>query len=196
MKPEDGQIFTTMHEMAHLVGPTSAQLSDGSSAPFSDVFGNSALNIEEAKGDVGGLFIFEQLMGEGYFPAEQRSRIYAAYLTSVMAYARNPDESEDHRAGALIALNTMLQPGGGLRFDATTGRLAIDEDAVRATSARLLDQWLTIQRTGDVAAFEALKQERAVVSPPLAEMFRRLDAARVPLETQGFFTLKDQLEGR
>jgi hypothetical protein len=183
--------MNNLHELGHQMGPQSAVLPGGDEVPVGDVFGHRTLNIEEAKAEMISLVVAQKLLDEGYFPADMRMPIYAAMAVRLIQSAR-VDIDDDHTLGAIIAYNRLIAEGGMAR-DAATGLHTVDPDRFHLVIKDLTRIYLSQQRTGDLAGYEALIAQWGTPGPELQATLAHLDSVQIPAEIYAEFTVKDQL---
>jgi hypothetical protein len=184
-------MFVNFHEVGHTLGPSTAKLADGSEVPLTTVFVNFA-RIEEPKADATALFQIDALIRLGAISEAQREQYYASGLANLVRLARAP-EGLDHTMGARANLG-FLQAHGAVTPDAN-GRMRIDVERFPEVARMLVKEWITFERRGDIEGLEAFIARYSTLSPELAAVFERVNAAGVP-PLDGMtadFTVRDQL---
>jgi hypothetical protein len=136
---------TLWHEIGHYLGVDATH--DGTT--LAAALGDTADLLEEMKADLVALFVAPTLRARGYYDDAGLRALYAAGVRRVLQNNR-PRRDQPYNTMQLMQWNFFLEKGV-LRFDAATGRLAIDHARYHAAVADLLGSVLAIQRAGDRA---------------------------------------------
>jgi len=140
---------TLWHEVGHYLGVD--RTSDG--RDLDDALGANGNLLEEMKADLVSLFAGEELRRRGYFTADQLRSHYASGINRTLQNVR-PRRDQPYQTMQLMQFNWFLDRGV-LRFEAGTGRLAIDYGRYHRAVAELLREVLALQDRGDEAAADA-----------------------------------------
>ena len=140
---------TLWHEVGHYLGVD--RTSDG--RDLDEALGANGNLLEEMKADLVSLFAGEELRRRGYFTADQLRSHYASGINRTLQNVR-PRRDQPYQTMQLMQFNWFLDRGV-LRFEAGTGRLAIDYGRYHRAVAELLREVLALQDRGDEAAADA-----------------------------------------
>jgi hypothetical protein len=167
-----------LHEMAHGLGPRYAE-TPGGRVPVNQALTSHYSWLEEAKATMAGLASLAYLSGAGVIDPALDRQHYASYLGSIFRTVRF-GTGEAHGLAALVELNYHLEKGG-VRYDAATGRYAVDHAALPASVQQLARELLTIEATGDAAAAQVLRDRYGQRTPELEAALARVAAVPVDL---------------
>ena len=137
---------TLWHEVGHYLGVDAT--ADG--RPLDDALGDTTDLLEEMKADLVSLFSARALRARGYYDDAALRAVYAAGVRRVLQNNR-PRRDQPYGTMQLMQWNFFLEKGL-LRFDAASGRLAIDYKRYHDVVAELLGRVLAVQRAGDKTA--------------------------------------------
>jgi hypothetical protein len=160
-----------LHEIAHALGPRYAHTAQGR-VPINQALTTHYTWIEEAKATAAGLECLSYLIEAGVTEPSVRRRYYASYLGSIFRTIRF-GTGEAHGLAALVELNYLLT-GGGILYDESTGRYAVDHEALPEQITALAEQLLMIEATGDVSAAQAMKDRYGTVDRRLESALERV----------------------
>jgi len=166
-----------LHEIAHALGPRYSFTSEGQ-VPINQALATHYSWIEEAKATAAGLECLSYLIDAGVIDPSMQRRYYASYLGSIFRTIRF-GTSEAHGLAALVELNHFLV-NGGILFDESTGRFAVDYETMPGQITALAETLLRIEATGDAAGAQALQDRYGTVS---SDVRAALDRVRdVPID--------------
>ncbi len=171
-----------LHEIAHGLGPRYAETPAGR-VPVNQALTTHYTWIEEAKATIAGLESLAYLVEAGVIDPELQPQYYTSYLGSIFRTIRF-GTGEAHGVAALVELNYFLEKGG-ISYDATSGRYAVDYEVLPARISDLARDLLTIEATGDAAAAQELRDKYGTEGPELREALRRV--ADVPIDPSPFY---------
>ncbi|MDQ3366704.1 MAG: NUDIX hydrolase [Myxococcota bacterium] len=137
---------TLWHEIGHYLGVDKT----GAGGTLAAALGDTADLLEELKADLVSLFVAKALRTRGYYDAAKLRALYAAGIRRVLQNIK-PRRDQPYQTMQLMQWNFFLEKGV-LRFEATTGQLAINYGRYHAAVTELLGRVLAIQHAGDKAA--------------------------------------------
>jgi hypothetical protein len=137
---------TLWHEVGHYLGAD--RTADG--RDLDTALQDNANLLEEMKADLVSLHAGPLLMQQGYYTAPQLRALYASGISRVLQNNK-PRRDQPYNTMQLMQWNFFLEKGL-LRFDRSTGTLAIDYGRYHQVVGELLREVLAIQRAGDKAA--------------------------------------------
>jgi hypothetical protein len=153
-----------MHEISHGLGPAFSRV-NGKQVDIREAIGAAFSGLEEAKADVVGMYGLQWLIEREVLPRERLSEYYDSYLAGIFRTVRF-GTAEAHGKAEMMQFNYYTEQGA-IRYDAASGRYAIDEakmhDAIRALAKELLEQ----EATGDRARTEAWFAKYGTMPPQL-----------------------------
>jgi hypothetical protein len=179
-----------MHELVHGVGPHET-LRDGARTTVRAQLGTASPALEEAKADIAGLFALQRLVDRGVLPAALGRTMYATFLASAFRSIRF-GITEAHGRGVALQLNWFLDQGAVTV--GKDGRFSVVDGKIRGAVESLSREILTLQAKGDADGARALLDRMAVVRPPVAKVFERLQG--VPVDIAPRFVTAEKLLGR
>lgn len=157
------------HEMTHGIGPQNnvrQSLKELHSA------------IEEAKADVTGLFMLQQLYDKKVLPAEE-TQLYTTFLASAFRTMRF-GVHEAHGRGMALQFNYLTDKGA---FVANAdGTFSVDFTKIQGAVRDLVHDLLTIEATGDYAGAKKMLDELGVMRPALEKALAKLTDLPVDIE--------------
>ena len=179
--PKGGSDRTLWHEIGHYLGVDRTR--DGRDLDLALQQASSV--YEEMKADLVSLFLGPELQKIGFYSAGDLHQLYASGVRRVLNKNR-PDRSQPYQIMELMQFNYFMAQGV-LTFDATSGRLSVNEDKFHAAAASMLRDVFEIQAAGDTAKAEAYIAKWTEWTPELherlAEAMRSTETSRFPCVT-------------
>ena len=178
-----------LHELSHAIGPDTVAAAAGSggagAAPGKPPTVRRALRdhhaaIEEAKADVLGIHHLTYLREQEIFTDEEVEECRVTWLAGLLRGVRF-GVAEPHGRAAALQLYVMLRDGG-VEIDVKKGEFAINSRKIEAAVARLSQELLQIQGTGDYARAGALIQVSGRLAPEVMEALRK--TATIPVDVR------------
>lgn len=166
-----------LHEVAHGLGIR--QTLDGR-ATVQEALRDLASMTEEAKADVLGMYMIEQLHSAGEFGDNDIMDYYVTFLAEMLRSARSGGANAHARAN-MIVLNYLVDRGAIAR-ERLGGRYGVDPARMQAGIADLARRLLMMQGDGDYAAAAAMAASEGASRAPLREDLDRLAGAGIPVE--------------
>jgi hypothetical protein len=173
-----------MHEISHGLGPTFAR-KDGKQVDIREAIGPAYSGLEEAKADVVGMFGLHWLVDRGALPKERLEEYYASYVAGIFRTVRF-GIAEAHGRAEMMEFNYLAEQDA-IRWDADSGRYAIDTACMPQAMASLAHELLEMEATGDRSRVEAWFQKYAVMPATLAAALRRVSRVPVDIDPQFSF---------
>ncbi|MEM8983875.1 MAG: Zn-dependent hydrolase [Pseudomonadota bacterium] len=168
---------TMFHEVAHGLGIKNTINGKGT---VRWALREVASSLEEGKADVLGLYMVTKLHAAGELSDVTLMDNYVTFVASIFRSIRF-GASSAHGKANMLRFN-FFQDRGAFTRDASTGRYAIDFDAMQAAVNELSALILTIQGDGDVARARALTEELGIIRPTLADDLERVTALGIPVD--------------
>ncbi|RMF59308.1 MAG: hypothetical protein D6743_16525 [Calditrichaeota bacterium] len=157
--------FVLMHEICHAVGPRTVKVGPKKGMAVNAAIGPNYNALEECKADIAGLHSLGYLMDHGVVDSNKAQTFYVSYLGSLFRSVRF-GLAEAHAKAAAIALNYLLE-NGGLTYDSSTQRWAVDfahfREGVKSLAARLL----ILEGDGDNGKVEQFFERWARLTPEI-----------------------------
>ena len=177
------------HELSHGVGPGNITLPNGTQTTVNQALRERYSAMEEAKADVTGLHNLTVLAGDGMYDDDFVRRAYLGHVADMFRATRF-GATEAHGLANLVQFNWMVERGA-IRFDAATGRFAVDYPRLVEANRALATEILEIQARGDYDAAVALLTRYGSVSPQMRAAIERLEA--VPVDIRPSYPAADRL---
>ena len=136
---------TILHEMAHGLGPAFARTASGTIS-IREAIGPTFSGLEEAKADAVGMFGLKWMVDHGVLPKEKIEEYYASYIAGIFRTVRF-GTGEAHGKAEMMEFNYLSERGAIKRE--TSGRYAIDYEAMPGAVSDLAKELLEIEATGD-----------------------------------------------
>ena len=166
---------TVLHEICHGLGPAFARRA-GRRIDIREAMAGAFSGLEEAKADVVGMFALKWLTDRGVLKKARLEEYYASYVAGIFRTVRF-GTGEAHGRAEMMEFNYLASQGAIVRKG---GRYAVEYAKMPAAIARLAQELLEQEATGDRARTEAWFAKYDVVPP---ELRQALDAARdVPID--------------
>src|SRR5258708_25586041 len=176
-----------MHEISHGLGPAFAR-GNGQHVDIREAIGPVYSGLEEAKGDVTGMFGLKWPVDHGALPKERLEEYYASYVAGIFRTVRFGSAEAQGRAEMMEF--KCLSEHGAIASDG--GRYAIDYAKMPDALAALAKELLTIEATGDRARAEAWF---AKYDKMPAELQSALQAAKdVPVDIDPLVAFREGVE--
>ncbi|MGE5486924.1 MAG: dipeptidyl-peptidase 3 family protein [bacterium] len=141
-----------LHEISHGLGPAYARIG-GKQVEIREAMGPLYSALEEAKADATGMFGLEWLVRKGALPKERLPEYYNSYVAGIFRTLRF-GTAEAHGQAELMEFNYLTEQKAIVRDAA--GRYGIDMAKMPEAFARLTQELLEIEATGDRARGEKL----------------------------------------
>jgi hypothetical protein len=163
LRPEDVGCFSvrsrllwvTAHELAHGLGPTMIERSDGIRVPFEVALGAVHSPLEEAKADVLGAVLSHRFAQQGIVSADDLAGCYVGEIVDFVRQLRvGPEEA--HAKGAMLQYNWLRQVDA-VRYDGTAFSVSVDRMAHGLEM--LADVLIQLEQAGDPVRANAFMDE-------------------------------------
>jgi hypothetical protein len=141
-----------MHEICHGLGPAYARVG-GKEVDIRQAIGASYSGLEEAKADATGMFGLAWMMERGALPKARREEYYASFVAGIFRTVRF-GVGEAHGKAEMMAFNYLSEQRAIVR-DPASGLYGVDFAKIPGAFAKLAQELLTIEATGDRARSEA-----------------------------------------
>lgn len=176
----DGYLTTTlMHEISHGLGPVYSRTPTGR-RDIREAIGHEFSGLEEAKATIAGLFGLKWLADHGEFPKEKMAECYVSEVAGIFRTVRF-GVAEAHGRAEIMEFNFLAEKGG-ITFDASSGRYAVDVKAMPAAVAALAQELLEQEATGDKARVERWFAKYGTLPPQLAGALKTVSDVPVDVD--------------
>ncbi len=166
-----------LHELSHTIGPETVA---GTAGTVRRALRDHHAAIEEAKADILGIQHLRYLRDQEIFTDEEVQECRATWLVGLLRGVRFGSAGPHGRAAAL-QLYVMMRDGG-IELDAKKGEFAVNPRKLEPAVARLVQELLKIQGTGDYGRAGALLQVSGQLAPGVVEAIRK--TAAVPVDVR------------
>jgi hypothetical protein len=136
---------TLLHEISHGLGPAFSRVG-GKQIDIREAIGSTYSGLEEAKGDVVGMFGLKWLVDRGVMPKDRLEEYYASHVAGIFRTLRF-GTAEAHGKAEMMEFNFLLERKV-LTRDAA-GKYVIDYAKMPQAMATLAKELLEIEATGD-----------------------------------------------
>ncbi|MDR1225569.1 MAG: Zn-dependent hydrolase [Prevotellaceae bacterium] len=133
--------------------------------------------IEEAKADIGGLFMVSQLSKMGELKDHRIMDNYVTFVAGIFRSVRFGASSAHGKANMLI-FNYLQEKGAFVR--AADGCYKVDQAKMRSAIDALVADIMAVQGTGDYDKAAQWMAEKSVLTPALTEDLARVAKAGIP----------------
>src|SRR5216684_4026772 len=177
------------HELAHGIGPHQLRIDGRATTPRQELKELYSA-IEEAKADVGGLFMLQYMFDKKLLPggAEAERKLYTSFLASSFRTLRF-GLHEAHGKGMALQFNYLREKGA---FVANSdGTFAVDFAKIKSAVRDLDHDLLTLEATGDYAGAKKMLDELGVLRPELAAALGTLKD--IPTDIEPVFVTADKV---
>jgi hypothetical protein len=176
IKFEDGFFQNVMfHEVAHGLG-IKFTLKDNK--PVREALESFYSPVEEAKADIGGLFILTQLYQMGEYPEKDLMDNYVTFLAGIFRSVRFGVASSHGKANMMEFY--YLQDKGAFNRNEETGKYGVDFDKMQQAIADMLHDILIIQGDGNIEAAKQWVEDKGKVGETLQKDLNRIADAGIP----------------
>jgi hypothetical protein len=175
---------TTMHEMAHGLGPVFSRTAAGK-VDIREAIGPTFSGLEEAKADVVGMFGLKWLVEHDILPKNKLEEYYTSYVAGIFRTVRF-GAAEAHGQAEMMEFNYLSERGAIKRQE--SGRYAIDYSRMPAAINDLAKELLEIEATGDRARAENWFKKYGAMPAELQTSLKA--AAGVPVDIDPVFAFK------
>jgi Peptidase family M49 len=176
---------TIMHEIAHGLGPAFARTAAGK-VDIREAIGPIYSGLEEAKADVVGIFGLTWLVDHDVLPKSKLEEYYASYVAGIFRTVRF-GVAEAHGQAEMMEFNYLSERGAIKRE--SSGRYAIDYQAMPAAMNDLAKELLEIEATGDRSRAESWFKKYGAMPAELRSSLK--SAAEVPVDIDPVFSFKE-----
>jgi hypothetical protein len=170
---------TMFHEVAHGLGVKNTIDGKGT---VREALKDVASSMEEGKADVLGLYMITKLHEQGELGDVDVRDYYVTFMAGIFRSVRF-GASSAHGKANMVRFNFFSEAGAFVR-DETTGKYAVDFDAMKAAMRDLSGLLLTLQGDGDYDGAVKLTNEKGVVPAALQADLDRLTKANIPVDIQ------------
>jgi hypothetical protein len=176
----DGYLASTlMHEIAHGLGPAFARTASGR-RDIREAIGPAYSGLEEAKADVTGMFGLKWLVDHEALPRERLEEYYASYVAGIFRTVRF-GTAEAHGRAEMMEFNYLAEQGV-IRWEADSGRYAIDYARMPGAIERLARELLEMEATGDRARVEAWFGKYGAMPAELESALKKVSDVAVDID--------------
>ncbi|MBZ5516315.1 MAG: Zn-dependent hydrolase [Acidobacteriia bacterium] len=180
---------TILHEISHGLGPAFARVG-GKQVDIREALGPSYSGWEEAKADAVGMFGLKWLVDHGALPRARLEEYYASYIAGIFRTLRY-GTGEAHGRAEMMEFNYLAEQKAVAR-DSGTGRYVIDYALMPTALAKLAQELLVVEATGDRARAEAWL---AKYDKMPAELVAALQSGKaVPVDIDPIFAFPEKVE--
>ena len=148
------------HEMTHGIGPHEIAVNGRKTTPRQEIKELYSA-IEEAKADVTGLFMLQQMMDRKQIPSAEK-QLYTTFLASAFRSLRF-GLNEAHGKGMALQFNYLMDKGAFVAH--TDGTFSVDLSRVKAAVRDLDHDLLMIEAMGDYAGAKKMLDTLGHVRP-------------------------------
>lgn len=170
---------TMFHEVAHGLGIKNTIDGKGT---VREALKDVTSSMEEGKADVLGLYMITKLHEQGELGDVDIRDYYVTFMAGIFRSVRF-GASSAHGKANMVRFNFFSEAGAFVR-DETTGKYAVDFDAMKVAMRDLSGLLLTLQGDGDYDGAVKLTNEKGVVPEALQADLDRLTEASIPVDIQ------------
>ncbi len=163
----------TFHEVAHGLGVKNTINGQGT---VRSALMETYSTIEEAKADIMGLYIVDQLHKQGEMGDADVDRNYITFFAGIFRSVRFGAASAHGKAN-MLCFNWMKDNGAFTRSD--KGVYTVDVEKMKEATVSLMAQILKYQAEGDYEAVKEWIDTKSVISPELQQDLDRIAAADI-----------------
>lgn len=162
--PQSFVYDSTFHEIMHGIGPQrETKVGENSTVALS--IGEDYDGIEEAKANVGGIWVARFLLDNGVISEEDLKRIHATYIAGLLRIMRF-GAKEAHAKGAALEFGYLYDKGA---IEIRDGRFAVNFDRMQQALNDLVAEIGRALAKGDKNAVKALLTDYPKKAPALLE---------------------------
>ncbi len=162
------------HEVSHGLGIKQTINSKGT---VRNALKETYSGIEEAKADIGGLFLIQQLAKMGEMQGKSMMDNYVTFVAGIFRSVRFGAASAHGKAN-MLAFNYLQEKGA---FEKTPkGKYKVDEQKMKAAIDALLSDILTVQGNGDYDGAVKWIAEKSVIGEALAADLAKIAKEGIP----------------
>ena len=165
---------TCYHEVAHGLGIKQTITGRG---PCRQALGSLYSAWEEAKADVCGLFLTEQLIEKGYITNSTIEENYVTFIAGLLRSVRF-GATEAHGVANIMCYNFFKEHGAFSRDKA--GKYIINVERARKAAREWAAPVITMEGDGDINAAKAYTEKNGKISPELQKDLDRIRDANIP----------------
>ena len=180
-------LSTTMHEIAHGLGPAFSRTSSGK-VNVREAIGPIYSGLEEAKADVVGMFGLKWLVDQGALPKDKLEEYYTSYVAGIFRTVRF-GAAEAHGQAEMMEFNYLTEQGAIKRE--SSGRYAVDYAKMPAAISALAKELLEIEATGDRQRAENWFKKYGSMSAELRASLK--SASSVPVDVFPTFSFREKV---
>ena len=180
-------LSTTMHEIAHGLGPAFSRTSSGK-VNVREAIGPIYSGLEEAKADVVGMFGLKWLVDHGALPKDKLEEYYTSYVAGIFRTVRF-GTAEAHGQAEMMEFNYLTEQGAIKRE--SSGRYAVDYAKMPAAISALAKELLEIEATGDRQRAENWFKKYGSMSAELRASLK--SASSVPVDVFPTFSFREKV---
>lgn len=166
------------HELMHGLGPHAISV-NGRKSTVRHELKELGSALEEAKGDVAGLFALHTLIDRKLLDASMAKPLAVTFLAGIFRSVRFGITAA-HGRGMALQLNYMLEKGAILH-DSASDTYRVELARFPQVAARLTGEIMTIQAEGDYARAKQMLDRYGVMTPALQRTLDRLTAIPVDI---------------
>jgi len=177
------------HELVHGLGPHDITV-DGKKTTVRLVMKEISSAFEEAKADIGGLYVLQYMVDKGYLPKTLEDSMYITFLAGsfrTMRFGTN----ESHGRGMAMIFNYLMNEGS-FSFDMSAGAFHVNPEKMKAGVKKLTGEIMTIQAEGSYEKAKVMLEKYAVQGPEMKRVLDKL--ADVPVDIAPTFPVAEQLK--
>jgi hypothetical protein len=178
------------HELSHGLGPGKIVV-DGRETEVRLELKELYTAVEEGKADIMGLYNIFFMADKGVLTEEFARQVAVTYLAGIFRHVRF-GIAEAHARGACFQFNYLLEKGG-FRYDADTGKFAVDFVEFEPAVESLVRDVCMLQARGDYEGTKALLDKYVVIGPDLQAALDKL--TDIPVDIVPSYPLADELMG-
>jgi len=180
---------TMMHEISHGLGPAFAH-KNGQQVDIREAIGPLYSGLEEAKADVVGMYGLKWLVDQGALPKERLEEYYSSYVAGIFRTVRF-SIAEAHGRAEMMEFNYLSEQKAITR-DPASGKYIIDYDRMPPALAKLAQELLEIEATGDRARAEAWFSRYEKMPTELKSALEA--ASSVPVDIDPIFSFPEPIQ--
>jgi hypothetical protein len=181
--------MVVMHEISHGLGPAFARVGK-KQVSIREAIGPTYSGLEEAKADVVGMYGLRWLVDHHALPESSLDEAYASYVGGIFRTVRY-GVGEAHGRAELMEFN-FLSEQRAITWDAAAGYYSIDYLRMPGAIARLAQELLEIEATGDRARAEAWFKRYDQMPDTLKSALDKIKD--VPVDVDPVFSFPDEVQ--
>jgi len=178
--------FVLMHEICHAVGPRTVKIGDKKGMAVNAAIGPNYNALEECKADIAGLHSLAYLMDAKVIDSNKEKYFYVSFLGSMFRSVRF-GLNEAHAKASAISINFLLK-NGGLTYNSSSGKWAVDFNHIREGISKLATHLLVLEGDGENIKVQKFFDTWAVMTPEIEASLEKV--SDLPIDVLPNYSIK------